>query len=168
MACAAGGLGVAYALLATVEELVFHFGGDRIMLAAAQTWLAHASLHKALRCLGQLAILRPSAARMNALILQGTDGPYPETGFARKGRDSGPATKGGWTNDGPEVSDGLRLEGISFTPPGSKMPALSGIDLHAPAGSVVTVVGEAGAGKVVLVASQDFSVSGWADVTMLL
>ena len=36
MACAAGGLGVAYALLATVEELVFHFGGDRIMLAAAQ------------------------------------------------------------------------------------------------------------------------------------
>ena len=69
----------------------------------------------------------------------------------RKGRDSGPATKGGWTNDGPEVSDGLRLEGISFTPPGSKMPALSGIDLHAPAGSVVTVVGEAGAGKVIFI-----------------
>ena len=52
-------------------------------LGTLQTWLAHASLRRALRCLGQLAILRPSAARMNALVLQGTDDPYPETGFAR-------------------------------------------------------------------------------------
>ena len=78
----------------------------------------------------------------------------------RKGRDSGPATKGGWTNDGPEVSDGLRLEGISLTPPGRKMPGLSGIDLHAPAGSVVAVVGGAGAGKVIFIFISIFSAVG--------
>ncbi|CAN0255803.1 unnamed protein product, partial [Laminaria digitata] len=54
---------------------------------------------------------------------------------------------GGWTNDGPETPDGLRLEGVSLTPFGRRVPALNGVDLHAPAGSVVAVLGREGSGK---------------------
>lgn len=64
------------------------------------------------------------------------------------GRDSGLGTGGGWSNDGPEPADGLRLEGVSVMVEGRTSPVLSGVDLHAPAGSVVAVLGEAGAGKV--------------------
>lgn len=58
------------------------------------------------------------------------------------------SSKGGWTNDGPEASDGLRLEGVCFIPTGRTLPAISLIDLHAPAGSIVAILGGAGSGKV--------------------
>lgn len=63
-------------------------------------------------------------------------------------RETGLGTEGGWSNDGPEPADGLRLQGVSFTPSGRSRRALSGVDLHVPAGSVVAVLGRAGAGKV--------------------
>ncbi|CAN0082680.1 unnamed protein product, partial [Hapterophycus canaliculatus] len=63
----------------------------------------------------------------------------------------GVGTEGGWSNDGPEPPDGLRLQGVSLTPTGRARHALSGVDLHAPAGSVVAVVGGAGSGKTALV-----------------
>ncbi|MEJ7628659.1 MAG: ABC transporter ATP-binding protein [Nocardioidaceae bacterium] len=56
--------------------------------------------------------------------------------------------------DGPapeELHDGIRFEGVSFSYPGSSTAALSDISVHLPAGSVVAVVGENGAGKSSLV-----------------
>ncbi|MGI8759693.1 MAG: ABC transporter ATP-binding protein [Acidimicrobiales bacterium] len=47
--------------------------------------------------------------------------------------------------------DGIRLDGVSFTYPGTTTEALRDVDLHLPAGSTVAVVGENGAGKSTLV-----------------
>ncbi|CAN0396523.1 unnamed protein product [Discosporangium mesarthrocarpum] len=55
---------------------------------------------------------------------------------------------GGWRNDGPQPSDGLRLDGVSFTHPGRSTPTLDRVGFQAGAGSVVMVLGGAGAGKV--------------------
>ena len=50
------------------------------------------------------------------------------------------------------LTDGIRLEGVTFTYPGATTPALSHVDLHLPAGTTVALVGENGAGKSTLVA----------------
>jgi ATP-binding cassette subfamily B protein len=47
--------------------------------------------------------------------------------------------------------DGIRVEGVSFSYPGTDIPVLDGVDLHLPAGSTVAIVGENGAGKTTLV-----------------
>lgn len=47
--------------------------------------------------------------------------------------------------------DGIRLENVSFSYPGTERVVLDGIDVHLPAGSVVAVVGENGAGKTTMV-----------------
>jgi ATP-binding cassette subfamily B protein len=49
------------------------------------------------------------------------------------------------------LSEGIRLEGVSFTYPGTDRRVLDGIDLTLPAGSVVALLGENGAGKTTLV-----------------
>jgi ATP-binding cassette subfamily B protein len=49
------------------------------------------------------------------------------------------------------LAEAIRLEGVSFTYPGSTVPALEDVDLTLPAGSVVAIVGENGAGKTTLV-----------------
>ncbi|CAM9090944.1 unnamed protein product [Ectocarpus sp. 4 AP-2014] len=133
-----------YALVSVVEEeLAFQFGTARVTLVITQVWLAYASLQGALNGLGQVARLRPTAARMQAIALA-----RPESGGG--GKDTGLGTEGGWSNDGPEADDGLRLQGVSFRPSGRTRQALSSVDLHAPAGSVVAVLGGAGAGKTAL------------------
>lgn len=63
-------------------------------------------------------------------------------------RDAGVGVEGGWSNDGPEPSDGLRLSGVSVRRSGKAAAILSEVDLVASAGSVVAVVGRAGSGKV--------------------
>ena len=47
--------------------------------------------------------------------------------------------------------DGITVEGLSFTYPGSDTEILGGVDLRLPAGSTVAIVGENGAGKTTLV-----------------
>lgn len=47
--------------------------------------------------------------------------------------------------------DGIRLERVGFTYPGTDRPVLAGVDLHLPAGTTVAIVGENGAGKTTLV-----------------
>ncbi|HUQ40751.1 MAG TPA: ABC transporter ATP-binding protein [Acidimicrobiales bacterium] len=49
------------------------------------------------------------------------------------------------------LSDGIRLEAVSFAYPGTDRLVLEDVDLHLPAGAVVAVVGENGAGKSTLV-----------------
>lgn len=49
------------------------------------------------------------------------------------------------------LTDGIRLEHVSFTYAGASRPALEDVELHLPAGRVVAVVGENGAGKSTLV-----------------
>jgi ATP-binding cassette subfamily B protein len=58
------------------------------------------------------------------------------------------------TSDQPapaRITEGIRLEHVSFTYPGAARPALQDVDLWLPAGAVVAVVGENGAGKSTLV-----------------
>jgi ATP-binding cassette subfamily B protein len=49
------------------------------------------------------------------------------------------------------VQGGIRLEGVSFTYPGTDRLVLDSVDLELPAGAVVALVGENGAGKTTLV-----------------
>jgi ATP-binding cassette subfamily B protein len=49
------------------------------------------------------------------------------------------------------LSEGIRLEGVSFAYPGTDRLVLDAVDLELPAGAVVAVVGENGAGKTTLV-----------------
>ncbi|GEA84592.1 ABC transporter ATP-binding protein [Cellulomonas gelida] len=46
-----------------------------------------------------------------------------------------------------DLSDGIRLEGVTFRYPGTDATVLDAVDLHLPAGTSVALVGENGAGK---------------------
>jgi len=58
---------------------------------------------------------------------------------------------GGTATSGPKPGDGIRFEGVSFSYPGARQTALSGIDLHIPPGSKLAIVGENGSGKTTLI-----------------
>ncbi len=45
----------------------------------------------------------------------------------------------------------IRISGLTYTYPGAERPALAGIDIHVPAGSVLGILGRTGAGKSTLV-----------------
>lgn len=47
----------------------------------------------------------------------------------------------------PSISESVRFEGVTFTYPGSDRPALESFDMELPAGKIVAIVGENGAGK---------------------
>lgn len=49
------------------------------------------------------------------------------------------------------TSGEIRIAGLTYTYPGAGRPALSGIDIHVPAGSVLGILGRTGAGKSTLV-----------------
>jgi ATP-binding cassette, subfamily B, bacterial len=59
--------------------------------------------------------------------------------------------RGSKRSRGPDPSDGIRFEGVSFTYPGAETPALSGIDLHIRPGESLALVGENGSGKTTLI-----------------
>ncbi len=45
------------------------------------------------------------------------------------------------------LADGVRFENVTFAYPGAERPAVEGFNLHIPAGRIVAIVGENGAGK---------------------
>jgi len=53
--------------------------------------------------------------------------------------------------EGPDPTDGLRFEDVSFSYPGSDEPVLESLSLHLPPGHKVALVGENGAGKTTLI-----------------
>jgi ATP-binding cassette subfamily B protein len=55
------------------------------------------------------------------------------------------------TNRGPQPTDGVRFEGVSFTYPGAAAPALRDVDLHIRPGESLALVGENGSGKTTLI-----------------
>src|SRR3546814_15136943 len=61
-----------------------------------------------------------------------------------------PATQGTAVK-GPDPSDGIRFEHVSFTYPGSDTPALQDIDLHIRPGQSLALVGQNGSGKTTLI-----------------
>jgi ATP-binding cassette subfamily B protein len=65
--------------------------------------------------------------------------------------DTPTMTPGGTATAGTKPGEGVRFEGVSFTYPDAREPALSGIDLHIPPGSKLAIVGENGSGKTTLI-----------------
>lgn len=58
---------------------------------------------------------------------------------------------GGTAQRGPDPSDGLRFENVSFNYPGSEQPALRNVSLHLKPGTSLALVGENGSGKTTLI-----------------
>ena len=52
---------------------------------------------------------------------------------------------------GPDPGDGIRFEGVSFSYPGSTIPALHNVSLHIRPGQSLAIVGENGSGKTTLI-----------------
>jgi ATP-binding cassette, subfamily B, bacterial len=52
---------------------------------------------------------------------------------------------------GPDPSDGIRFEDVSFTYPGAEQPALAHVTLHLQPGGSLALVGENGSGKTTLI-----------------
>ena len=61
-----------------------------------------------------------------------------------------PETTGNKTA-GPDPSDGIRIENVSFFYPGSNIPALNKVNLHIRSGESLAIVGENGSGKTTLI-----------------
>lgn len=57
----------------------------------------------------------------------------------------------GGQSAGPTPGDGVRFEGVSYTYPGSKEPALRDVTLHIRPGEKLALVGENGSGKTTLI-----------------
>ena len=52
---------------------------------------------------------------------------------------------------GPDPSDGIRFDNVSFSYPGAQAPALNNINLHITPGESLAIVGENGSGKTTLI-----------------
>ena len=65
--------------------------------------------------------------------------------------DTVPRPPSGTAQQGPDPTDGLRLEDVSFTYPGAESAALSQVNLHLPPGTSLALVGANGSGKTTLI-----------------
>lgn len=59
--------------------------------------------------------------------------------------------RGGAATVGPDPSDGVRFENVSFSYPGANEPALQNLTLHIRPGQALAIVGENGSGKTTLI-----------------
>lgn len=65
--------------------------------------------------------------------------------------ETAPRPPGGSAASGPDATDGLRVENLSFTYPGAEQPALAGVSLHLAPGRSLALVGANGSGKTTLI-----------------
>jgi ATP-binding cassette subfamily B protein len=65
--------------------------------------------------------------------------------------EQAPVCRWGATARGPHPEDGVRFDGVSFSYPGAKTPALENVTLHIRPGESLALVGENGAGKSTLI-----------------
>ncbi|HEY4973364.1 MAG TPA: ABC transporter ATP-binding protein, partial [Steroidobacteraceae bacterium] len=125
-------------------------------LYGAYAWIALSTIRASIT-LGQmtmyLLLFRQGQAAVSA-ILSAVGGMYEDnlylsTLYEYLETPVGPA--GGSAAHGPDRSDGVRFEHVSFTYPGATEPALLDINLHLTPGSSLALVGENGSGKTTLI-----------------
>ena len=132
-------------------------------LYGAYAWIAAAAVLSRIT-LGQmtmyLMLFRQGQAAVSA-ILSAIGGMYEDNLYLSTlydyletetlADDSGSLDKGKKAVQGPELEDGIRFEGVSFTYPGASQPALQDIDLHISPGESLALVGENGSGKTTMI-----------------
>jgi ATP-binding cassette, subfamily B, bacterial len=106
-----------------VLAIGMQLSGQLNELAFHVSWFVHTH-----RAVGRLLWFREYAAHATAELTPAQPHPVPR-----------------------RLTEGIRLEGIAFTYPGTERPVLESIDLDLPAGTSVAIVGENGAGKTTLI-----------------
>lgn len=125
-----------------------------LVTAGAMAWVALRALRGA-ATIGDLALFYQAFNQGQSLIgqlLQGSGQLYTHTLFLEhlflfldlENRIEDPPEPVAFPSP---LTEGVRIEDVTFTYPGSERPALEGFDLHIPAGRMVAIVGENGAGK---------------------
>jgi len=127
-----------------------------VTLYGAYAWIAWSAVRGAVT-LGQmtmyLALFRQGQGAVSA-ILSAVGGMYEDNLYLStlyEYLETPVAPKLGVAVHGPDPSDGIRFEHVTFTYPGATEPTLSDIDLHLPPGGSLALVGENGSGKTTLI-----------------
>ena len=127
-----------------------------VTLYGAYAWIAWSAVRGAVT-LGQmtmyLALFRQGQGAVSA-ILSAVGGMYEDNLYLStlyEYLETPVAPKTGVAVRGPDPSDGIRFEHVTFTYPGATEATLSDIDLHLPPGGSLALVGENGSGKTTLI-----------------
>ncbi len=127
-----------------------------LALYGAYAWVAFAAVISRIT-LGQmtmyLMLFRQGQSAVSA-ILSAIGGMYEDNLYLSTLYDylETPAVKSEANREsGPNPTDGVRFEGVSFSYPGASRPALVDIDLHIHPGESLALVGENGSGKTTLI-----------------
>jgi ATP-binding cassette subfamily B protein len=125
-------------------------------LYGAYAWVAVTTVFGRIT-LGQmtmyLALFRQGQSSVSA-ILAGIGGMYEDNLYLStlyEFLETPVASPAGTATEGPEPSDGVRFEHVSFTYPGAEAPALDDIELRIRPGESLALVGENGSGKTTLI-----------------
>lgn len=125
-------------------------------LYGAYAWIALSTIHRVIT-LGQmtmyLLLFRQGQTAVTA-ILSAVGGMYEDNLYLStlyEYLDTPVPPAGGTALRGPDPSDGIRFEHVSFTYPGAASPALIDINLHLKPGTSLALVGENGSGKTTLI-----------------
>jgi ATP-binding cassette subfamily B protein len=129
-----------------------------VALAAGTAWIVHLATHNGAtpgdvamglgllqQVFDQTHDLAYSAARLRDFNLI-------TRAYRRIAEYRSPVASPAYPRPVPErLTDGIRVDHVEFTYPGTEQPVLRDLTLHLPAGTVVALVGENGAGKSTLV-----------------
>ncbi|CAM9149638.1 unnamed protein product [Phaeothamnion confervicola] len=126
----------------------------RLLLGVGALWYAVTAAAAALQALAEMRMAAPAMRQAAAAAIYSSTAvaghprpPPPPLSGTATGRTSTGGGGGGWTTDGPEPDDGLRVTDAWFAYPERTAFALQETSFHAPAGTIVAVVGRSGSGK---------------------